>query len=108
MKKKLLISLCWLFVFIGVYCVWQNSVKAQNSNLNLVITITPQQYLSLSNFAFNSGTTISNLLVTTNTGIAVEIRQNLIRNRVENAISKFRNVLTDQQKDQVLDLIESF
>lgn len=107
MKK----SYIYWFVILwltGLVIFWFHKAIAQNSNLNLVVTVTPQQYLSLSNAAFNRGTTISNLLVSTNMGIAIEIRQRFIQNRIQNAFDKFRDILTDQQKEQVILLIESF
>jgi len=105
MKKSYWFVIIWLSILI---IFWSNkAIQAQNSNILVNVTLTPQQYSNLNVVANNQGLSITQFLSLTNMNIAAEFRQQAIVNRVKNALDKFRT-LSDAQKDQVLDLIESF
>lgn len=106
MKK----SYIYWFVILwltGLVLFWSNKAIPQNSNVSVNITLTPQQYSNILAFAANRNLTVEQFLSATNLDIVKDIRQRATQNRVNNALDKFRT-LTDAQKDQVLNLIESF
>lgn len=92
---------------IGKLIIEQELDAQANSNIVLTFQVTPLQYSNLMFHAANQGLTIEQFLNRTNTDIIRDIREKALRERVNNALNKFRT-LTDEQKEQVLVLIESF